>query len=294
MIDMDTVGKTTYGIVERLEKQLISAYEKRVQAGETYVDKDGVSRCKKCNDAFFAFIPAIGREVPFACSCERNKMEESKKKEELEKSKRDVINMRRESPYFDPVAEEEYNRWTFDADDSPKSQASMICRSYAKSWRRVSKEGYGLILMGNTGTGKSYYASCIANVLLKNGISSIMMTSSRLINVTRSQVNPQEALDKLNRFQLVVLDDLGAERNTSYAIEQLESFIDSRSLSKKPLIVTTNLTAKEMKETADLSYRRIFDRVAKMCPRVVVVAGESRRQSGRADDVERMRQMMGI
>ena len=66
---------------------------------------------------------------------------------------------------------------------------------------------------------------------------------------------------------LLVIDDLGAEHDSSFAVEQVFSVIDSRCQSGKPMIVTTNLSMAQMRAPRDISYARIFDRVlAHCCP----------------------------
>ena len=53
----------------------------------------------------------------------------------------------------------------------------------------------------------------------------------------------------LDDYSLLVIDDLGVERSTEYAMEQMFTVIDSRYRSKKPLIVTTNLKLEETRQT---------------------------------------------
>ena len=72
-------------------------------------------------------------------------------------------------------------------------------------------------------------------------------------------------IDSFNSFPLLIIDDLGVERNSEFAREQVFSVIDSRYRSQLPMIVTTNLTPKEMKTPADLSRARIYDRVLERC-----------------------------
>ena len=55
------------------------------------------------------------------------------------------------------------------------------------------------------------------------------------------------------------------ERNSEYALEQVFNIVDSRYRSRKPLIVTTNLTLDELKHPADLVHARIYDRVLERC-----------------------------
>ena len=61
-------------------------------------------------------------------------------------------------------------------------------------------------------------------------------------------------LDSLGDYDLLIIDDLGVERNTEYAMEQIFSIIDSRYYSGKPLIVTTNLKLDELKHPPDLAH----------------------------------------
>ena len=71
----------------------------------------------------------------------------------------------------------------------------------------------------------------------------------------------------LDDYSLLVIDDLGVERNTEYAMEQMFTVIDSRYRSKKPLIVTTNLKLEEIKNPPDLAHARIYDRILERCAR---------------------------
>ena len=68
-------------------------------------------------------------------------------------------------------------------------------------------------------------------------------------------------LEDLNRYDLLILDDLGVERETEYIIEQCYHIIDSRYRSALPMILTTNLSLREMKNETDLRKKRIYDRI---------------------------------
>ena len=72
-------------------------------------------------------------------------------------------------------------------------------------------------------------------------------------------------IDSLNQYSLLIIDDLGAERGTEYALEQVFNIVDARLRSDLPLIVTTNLTLNEMKHPADLAHERIYSRVLERC-----------------------------
>ena len=84
-------------------------------------------------------------------------------------------------------------------------------------------------------------------------------------------------LDVLDGYQLLVVDDLGAERTTDFARETVYSVIDQRGQARLPLIVTTNLSLAEIKQTEDMQLRRVYDRLLNLCPVPLLIDGESRR-----------------
>ena len=86
----------------------------------------------------------------------------------------------------------------------------------------------------------------------------------------------------LDDYSLLVIDDLGVERNTEYAMEQMFTVIDSRYRSKKPLIVTTNLKLEEIKNPPDLAHARIYDRILERCAPVLFSGKNFREEGARA------------
>ena len=87
----------------------------------------------------------------------------------------------------------------------------------------------------------------------------------------------QNVLESLNRYSLLVLDDLGAERSTEYMQEIVYNIVDWRYRSGKPMIVTTNLTGEQMKATDNIQLQRIYDRIFERCL-PIEVNGQSRRK----------------
>jgi len=91
-------------------------------------------------------------------------------------------------------------------------------------------------------------------------------------------------------FQIALLEDesftneigdyIAAGAGSAAAVERAEQIfavIDARCRSNLPTIVTTNLTPQEMDAPETMQYKRIFDRVAEMCPVSLLIDGESRR-----------------
>ena len=112
--------------------------------------------------------------------------------------------------------------WRFEAAAVTTPQL-VKARGYAQNWDEFKKAGIGLLLFGNVGTGKSYAAGCIANALIDRLESVLFVGMSDVVN--RMQGNFGSDRDRymksLMRPDLLILDDLGAERNTSFGKERV-------------------------------------------------------------------------
>ena len=82
----------------------------------------------------------------------------------------------------------------------------------------------------------------------------------------------------LCRYPLLIIDDLGAERNTEAAQGHVFSVIDSRYRSRKPLIVTTNLHLDQLQNPADMTHARIYSRVLEMCVPILCTGEQNRKE----------------
>lgn len=122
-------------------------------------------------------------------------------------------------------------------------------RAYVGNWNEAYRENTGLLLFDDVGTGKSLFAGCIANALIDRDIPVLMTNIPAILNrLTGMFAEDRSAfISGLDDYSLLILDDLGVERNTEYALEQMFLVIDSRYRSRKPLIVTTNLKLEEIK-----------------------------------------------
>lgn len=227
-------------------------------------DAEGVLRCPVCGDRLQREIPGIG-QVFLACTCVQKEAERERLLEQQRERRERVKQLLRESRLDNPA----YRRCRFSEDkcaDVPElREAARICRTYAERFSEFEEQGAGLLLTGPVGTGKTFYAAAIVNALLEQGVPALIVSTVQLLNLLRGNVDRREIFDRLNIFSLLVLDDLGAEHLSDYALEQLEAVVDARALAEKPLCVTTNLTPQEIKSPADLRFRRLFDRLQLLC-----------------------------
>ena len=94
--------------------------------------------------------------------------------------------------------------------------------------------------------------------------------------------------ESLNAYSLLILDDLGMEHSSEFAMTQMFNIVDGRYRTGKPLIVTTNLTLQELKHPPDLAHARIYDRLLEMCT-PIRINGQNIRQFRAQEHMETMR-----
>ena len=81
------------------------------------------------------------------------------------------------------------------------------------------------------------------------------------------------------------------ERGTEYGLEQVYNVIDSRYISKKPLIATTNLTPEQLRNPEDVPHARIYGRLLEMCVPVRFTGGDFRKIVAQ-QKMERLKKLM--
>ena len=167
-------------------------------------------------------------------------------------------------------------------------------RTYVENWNTMKRENLGLLFWGLAGNGKTFAAACIANALIERFIDVKMCTFGTILNRLPG-MSAREKDDYIKCFRncdLLILDDFGMERRTDYAREQIFGIIDGRYLSRKPTIITTNLSLQELKNPCDITEKRIFDRVLEMCI-PVCFDGESLRQEKAKENMKLYKQLTG-
>ena len=136
-------------------------------------------------------------------------------------------------------------------------------------------------------------AGCIANALMEQEVPVRMTNFARILNELNGSFSSRnEVIDKLCRYPLLIIDDFGMERGTEYALEQIYNIVDSRYRSRKPLIVTTNLTLDEIRYPQDTAHARIYDRLLEMCIPISCI-GVSLRKENAQEKLERLKLLIG-
>lgn len=98
-------------------------------------------------------------------------------------------------------------------------------------------------------------------------------------------------MTSLMRPELLILDDLGAERNTSFGKERVFDVINRRRLTGKPMIITANIPIVTMQKAASLDERRIYDRILEVCV-PIRFDGENFRRGNAKHNLEKAAQLL--
>ena len=248
--------------------------------------QNGILYCGECHEAKQAWVDwlpdadgnAQKKLVPVMCKCALEEEQREKDREEELRFREALQHYTLEIHGPQPVI----SKATFADDTAPGSPISKTCRRYVEQWDEMKRNNMGILFFGSRGTGKSFYASCIVNAMIERKVRAVMTTTANLMQILSATWDKSETLNAVNRVPLLALDDLGAERDTSYSAELMYNVINTRYNAKLPTIVTTNLDFGDMKAEEDIWRGRIYDRVIEMCPIAIPMTGESRR-SGIAD-----------
>ena len=246
---------------------------------EQYRGEDGLIYCGKCHTPVQCRITFEGKErlMPCICKCQK---EERERQEQRMKEEEQLLYVRRLKATG--IQERHLQDWTFaSATDTPSVQ---MAKRYTENWKKVKAENLGLLLWGDVGTGKSFLAACIANALLEKGVPVLMTNFSKILNQMGAMYSDERYryIASFNRFSLLIIDDLGIERNTEYALEQVYAVVDERYKAGLPLIITTNLTISQLRNPEDVAHARIYSRVLEMCTPVHVPGHDRRTTIGKS------------
>ncbi len=246
--------------------------------------RGGLWHCGVCGMAKECRIEYDGAlmTVPCICRCGEEQLAREKRRQADEERMLRAMSLR--GPGIQDRAVRSY---TFAGAEESRNIAR--CRAYARRWPEMLESNTGLLFWGGVGTGKTFAAACIANAVIDQGVPVLVTSFPKLLN---SGWDKTELTAQMKHFPLLVLDDLGAERESDYSLEIVQQVVDERYKTGCPVIITTNLTLAELENPRDLRYARIYDRVLELCI-PVQFAGPSRRQLRRREKLRLAQEGLG-
>lgn len=232
--------------------------------------------CEECGKPILVEIE-VGNcttSIKTLCDCEMAKHEEGEKwikdqQERLRKERRRIYTFG-------------YNGIIPSFEQSEMNRSLEECQKFVNHWDMMERNGYGLLLFGATDQGKTHAALCIANALYGDH-RVIMRTAPEIVNEAGKPF-----YDRLLDCELLIIDDLGAERTTSYGKELLYRVIDSRYKRCKPILATTNLSRQELMSPDDIEAQRAYSRLLERCLPVEFENGYKRAKRENFEEMKRI------
>lgn len=275
-------------VIAEVEK----AAAERTRHNEGDYIKDGLLYCGQCNTPKQCIVELFGENRKQYCLCR------------CETEARDREIAREKQKAFIAKLTEQWEKWgfrlhdvrkcTFENDDLQNPRISQAMRKYVDNFPELKKQGQGLLLFGDVGTGKTFLAIAAANALIEQGYSVLVTNFAQLCNVASGLFGEkQQFYNYLNKFALLVIDDLAAERKTEYMNEIVYNVIDSRYRAGLPMIITTNLTSDELKHPQDMANKRIYGRVLEKC-HPIAVEGKNRRNMKVKQSFNELNNLLGL
>jgi len=186
--------------------------------------------CKKCKDNGY-----IGSVM---CECFKKEL----KKEAYHRSNLGAMLTEQTFKHFDfsYYSDEKNNKFGI----SPRENIDKVynfCKKYAD---KFSSDSTNLLLIGKTGLGKTYLSTAIAKAVIDKGFGVIYDTAQNILLKMEKARFGKENDDGLTsqyiECDLLIIDDLGAEFKTSFTEAAIFNLINTRLISKKPMIISTN------------------------------------------------------
>lgn len=166
-----------------------------------------------------------------------------------------------DSYYSDKIDEEKYHTKI-----SPRENINIIkdvCYKFIENFENPDQKN--LLFTGNTGLGKTFLSSCIANEIIKKGKNVLYQTApvmlDAIIDYRFGKTKGTNILDSILNVDLLIIDDLGTECINNMKFTELFNIINTRLLNQKKItktIISTNLSLRNLYSTYD---ERIVSRI---------------------------------
>lgn len=133
------------------------------------------------------------------------------------------------------------------ATTSDMADALEKCQHYANDFGKHYQDGRNLLLTGNVGTGKTHLACSIVRHVIGMNAIAVITTAAEIIRVFKRSMDRDsgytdgDVINELAGFDLLVIDEVGAQAGTAYELAVLHETIDRRYNLVKPTVLISNL-----------------------------------------------------
>ena len=142
--------------------------------------------------------------------------------------------------------------------------------NFCKNFGHIKGTGSGIYMSGDEGTGKTYYTNCIYHELCDKYV--VYKTSLQALldeeadNFKNPNVNKNFVLDRFERADLVIFDDLGNEMVSDWMKQELYRFFSYLCKNRISFIINTNLNDDQLKNFMRINgSAKLFSRIRGRC-----------------------------
>ena len=266
----------------------------KIEVQEDEYEKDDVIYCKNCNTARTTVVELFGNRKVVRCICKcqaKKRDEELKLQEEIDRQMR-IARLQEAS-----LLSDRYKHVTFDTCKTGENEsfdtAFKRCKKYCENSNEVLKNGFGIYLWGDKGTGKTHLTSCMANELIKQ-YKQVLFTNffeiSKSIRATfRGQGNEIDLINKIANVDFLFIDDLGTEKVTkegedTWLQDKIFEVINKRYNNMKPTIFTSNYSLQQLVQERGLLDKTV-DRILEMATAIMKIEGKSNRSIRKENNI---------
>lgn len=220
-----------------------------------YNSKDKIfhNKCKFCGkdlkpiglDYLYANMPLTSIEYE-RCDCKKSKAywNEIDLKEEIQKKRKHFEQMIRQFYIQNYISNriQDYQLENFIITENNEKEVKIVKDFTQKCINKNQKNG--LIITGKSGTGKTHLATAILNKLTEKDMLVLMGRLILLLDIIKDTFKDfsskeKDIIELYSKVDMLIIDDLGTERISSWALEKLYTIIENRNENKLPIIVTT-------------------------------------------------------
>ncbi len=134
----------------------------------------------------------------------------------------------------------------------PPDRASNLRQAFEVAEQFAETPEGWLVLLGVYGCGKTHLAAAIANRVIKRGLPVLFIVVPDLLDYLRATYAPSSSVSYDQRFEeirnapLLILDDLGTQSSTDWALEKLFQIFNYRYNARLPTVITSNQRLEEI------------------------------------------------
>ena len=263
----------------------------------TYI-KNGLKHCAICNKALETYLYLPWEEEPkkvkCICKCIKDKLEKEEEERKALKKQQRIEKLQKDSLLGERYLNASFDKCTL-GHNFYFDKAHERCKRYCEISEEVLKQGYGIYIFGDKGTGKTHLTACMVNELIRKN-NTVLFTNffeiSKIIRNSFNKYNSSSELDFINtiaNIDFLFIDDIGSEvlrRNDEDTWLQGIVFdvINKRYNNKKPTVFTSNNSLQELVSKRGIMNKTV-DRIAEMSNAIIKIEGSSYRIEARQKEL---------